>query len=432
MLPAMQTRTATDTAWFTDARLGLFVHWGIYSLAARHEWVMTREKITNEDYRPYFDHFDPDLYDPRQWARDARAAGMQYAVITTKHHDGFCLFDSALTDYKATNTPGGRDLIRPFVEACRAEGLRVGFYYSLIDWHHPEFPVDGHHPRRDDLPFREAEAGRDMAKYRAYLHGQVRELLTNYGQIDVLWLDFSYSWRDWGWSKGKGADDWGAHELLEMVRDLQPNVLVNNRSEVRQDFFTPEQYQPRAWMHVDGAPVMWEACQTLNGSWGYDRDNLDWKSPGMLIRMLVDGVSKGGNLLLNVGPTARGEFDPRARATLAAVGSWMHHHARAVRGCTQAPADLPAPPDCRYTWNPKTGRLYVHLFAWPFRHLFLDGLAGKVAYAQFLHDGSEVRLGEYEDAGHYPTVRADAAVLAIPVQPPVGVEVPVLEVFLRG
>ena len=152
MLPAMQTRTATDTAWFTDARLGLFVHWGIYSLAARHEWVMTREKITNEDYRPYVDHFDPDLYDPRQWARDARAAGMQYAVITTKHHDGFCLFDSALTDYKATNTPGGRDLIRPFVEACRAEGLRIGFYYSLIDWHHPEFPVDGHHPRRDDLP----------------------------------------------------------------------------------------------------------------------------------------------------------------------------------------------------------------------------------------------------------------------------------------
>ena len=197
-----------------------------------------------------------------------------------------------------------------------------------------------------DLPFREAESGRDMAKYRAYLHGQVRELLTNYGQIDVLWLDFSYSWRDWGWSKGKGADDWGAHELLEMVRDLQPNVLVNNRSEVRQDFFTPEQYQPRAWMHVDGAPVMWEACQTLNGSWGYDRDNLDWKSPGMLIRMLADGVSKGGNLLLNVGPTARGEFDPRARATLAAVGSWMHHHARAIRGCTQAPADLPAPPDC--------------------------------------------------------------------------------------
>lgn len=428
---ARMTRTATDPSWFTRSRLGLFVHWGIYSLAARHEWVKTRERITEADYQPYFDHFDPDLYDPRQWARDAKAAGMEYAVITTKHHDGFCLFETDLTHYKAPNTPAGRDLIRPFVEACRAEGMKIGFYYSLIDWHHPDYTIDGHHPLRDDMEARALDHERDMSRYRDYLHGQVRELMTNYGQIDVLWLDFSYSWRDWGWSKGKGKDDWDAERLLDMVRDLHPNILVNNRSEVPQDFHTPEQYQPRAWMHVDGKPVMWEACQTLNGSWGYDRDNLDWKSPGLLIRMLVDGVSKGGNLLLNVGPTARGEFDPRARATLASIGSWMHHHSRSIRGCTQAPEEFVTPPDCRYTWNPETGRLYVHLFAWPFRHLFLDGLGDRVAYAQFLHDGSEVRRTEYEDAGHFPTARADAAVLALPIQPPAGVEVPVIEVFLH-
>ena len=148
------TRTATDPSWFTRSRLGLFVHWGIYSLAARHEWVKTRERITETDYQPYFDHFDPDLYDPRQWARDAKAAGMEYAVITTKHHDGFCLFETDLTHYKAPNTPAGRDLIRPFVDACRAEGLKIGFYYSLIDWHHPDYTIDGHHPRRDDMEAR--------------------------------------------------------------------------------------------------------------------------------------------------------------------------------------------------------------------------------------------------------------------------------------
>jgi alpha-L-fucosidase len=421
--------TPGQTAWFVHDRFGLFVHWGIYSLPARHEWVKSREQIADADYQRYFEHFDPDLYDPVRWARAAKAAGMKYAVITSKHHDGFCLFDSQLTDYKAPNTPARRDLLRPFVEAFRAEGLKVGFYYSLIDWHHPEFPVDGLHPQRDDLAFREASRGRDMRAYVAYLHGQVREILTLYGKIDVLWLDFSYSDRDWGWSRGKGKDDWQSESLIRMIREIQPDILINNRSEVEQDFHTPEQFQPRGWLHVGGRPVVWEACQTLNGSWGYDRDNLDWKSPTLLVQMLIDGVSKGGNLLLNVGPTARGEFDPRALATLEAIGGWTRLHGRSIYGCTQA--EQAPPPDGRYTYDPTTNRLYLHLFAWPFKHVHLDGLAGKVAYAQLLHDGSEVRAFEFTQHHRYPTSDAGSLTLELPVQRP-DVLVPVVELFLRA
>jgi alpha-L-fucosidase len=421
-------QTPGQTEWFVRDRFGLFVHWGIYALPARHEWVKNREQIADADYQKYFEHFDPDLYDPAAWARAARQAGMRYAVLTSKHHDGFCLFDSALTDYKATRTPAGRDLLGPFVEAFRAEGLKVGFYYSLIDWHHPAFPVDGLHPQRDDLAYREANAGRDVREYADYLLGQVRELMTRYGKIDILWLDFSYSDRDWGWSKGKGKADWQSERLIAAIRELQPDILINNRSEVEQDFHTPEQFQPRAWLHVDGRPVIWEACQTLNGSWGYDRDNLDWKSPQLLVQMLVDGVSKGGNLLLNVGPTGRGEFDPRALRTLAAIGEWTRVNGRSVYGCTRA--GLTPPPDGRYTYNPETRRLYLHLFAWPFKHVHLDGLAGRVAYAQLLHDASEVRSFDFAQHHRYPTAGQDTLTLELPVQRP-DTLVPVVELFLR-
>src|SRR5262245_30226107 len=311
--------TVGDSAWFIQARFGLFVHWGIYALPARHEWVKSRERLDDAHYDRYFRRFDPDLYDPAGWAEDAWNAGMRYAVVTTKHHDGFCLWDSRLTDYKATNTPAGRDLLKGFVDAFRARGLRIGFYHSLIDWHHPDFPVDVFHPQRDDSAARDESKRREIGRYAEYLHGQVRELLTGYGEIDVLWLDFSYPDRSYDGLPGKGHNDWRAEELVRTVRELQPGILIDNRADVPGDFHTPEQYQPRGWVEVDGRRVVWEACQTLNGSWGYDRDNLDWKSPDLLVRMLVDSVSKGGNLLLNVGPTARGAFDPRARATLAAI-----------------------------------------------------------------------------------------------------------------
>lgn len=418
-------------SWFVRDRFGLFIHWGIYALPARHEWVKNRERIPDEAYQRYFDHFDPDRYDPNQWAQAAKQAGMRYAVITTKHHDGFCLWDTALSDYNATKTPAGRDLLREWIDAFRVAGLKVGFYHSLIDWHHPEFPVDGLHPQRDDLEFRNRNQRRNMTTYAAYLHGQVRELLTNYGKIDVLWLDFSYSQRDFGWSKGKGKDDWQSEALVTMVRELQPHILVNNRSEIQGDFQTPEQVQPRGWVDVDGKRVTWEACQTLNGSWGYDRDNLDWKSPDLLVRMLIDTVSKGGNLLLNVGPTARGEFDPRALATLSSIGAWMRPHGRAIYGATQSAFN--APPDCRFTQ--RGDRLYLHVFAWPFKHLHLDGFAGKVAYAQLLHDGSEIALHEFGSrVGSHTSVRdagAGTLTLELPVQRP-DVHVPVIELFLHS
>ncbi len=198
------TPTAGDTSWFTHDRFGMFIHWGTYTLAARHEWVKQRERIRDEDYQKYFDHFDPDLYDPKVWAQEAANAGMKYFVITTKHHEGFCLWDSALTDYKATKTPCGKDLLHPMVDAFRAQDLKVGFYHSVIDWHHPEFTVDPIHPMRDDLEYREAHQDRDIRKYAEYLHGQTRELLTQFGKISVLWYDFSYAGRPYPVGPGQG------------------------------------------------------------------------------------------------------------------------------------------------------------------------------------------------------------------------------------
>jgi len=174
--------------WRTDARFGLFIHWGIYALPSRHEWVKKRERISDADYQKYFDNFNPDLYNPQEWARKAKEAGMKYAVITTKHHDGFCLFDSKFTDYKSINTPYGKDIIREWVDAFRSEGLGVGFYYSLIDWHHPHYTIDKMHPQsaNNQEEYDQLNKGRDMTVYRQYLKDQVREILTNYGKIDIF------------------------------------------------------------------------------------------------------------------------------------------------------------------------------------------------------------------------------------------------------
>ena len=432
--------TPGDTAWFTRDRFGMFIHWGLYALPARHEWVKTRERMTDADYDRYFRRFDPDLFDPRDWARQAKAAGMRYAVLTAKHHEGFCLFDSQYTDYKATNTPAGRDLVREFADAFRAEGLRVGFYYSLLDWHHPDFTIDVHHPRRDDPDARAQNEGRSMARYCEYVRNQVRELLTGYGKIDVLWFDFSYPEQcgtgDKAWMKGKGAEDWEAEKLIALARSLQPRILIDNRTGIEQDIWTPEQYQLGDWLrHPEtGERLVWEACQTFSGSWGYYRDETSWKSPGQLIRMLVNTVSAGGNLLMNVGPTARGCFDRRACKALTVFADWMKYNSRSIYGCTMAEPDLLAacPRDCRMTQSQDGTRLYLHLFAYPFAHLELRGLAGRVEYAQFLADGSELRFTEGR-AEHFSLGAAegeDLLVIELPVQKPDG-EVPVIELFLR-
>ena len=424
-------KAAGDASWFVHDRFGMFIHWGLYALPARHEWVRNREKISNEDYEKYFERFDPDLYDPKAWARAAKAAGIKYFVITTKHHEGFCLWDTQQTDYKVTNTPYGKDLIGPMVDAFRAEGLRVGYYYSLIDWHHPDFPVDRLHPMRDDQAFREANKDRDVRKYAAYMRAQLRELMTQFGQIDYLFLDFSYPGED-----GKGRGDWQSEDLIKMIRELQPKILIDDRADLMEydwgwDVKTPEQFMVREWVKVNGQRVVWETCQTFSGSWGYHRDEASWKSDGQLVRMLVDTASKGGNLLLNVGPTARGEFDVRALDRLAGMGAWMASHGRSIYGCTQAPAAFGAPQDCRLTYNPETKRLYVHVFAWPFRHLHLDGFAGKVKYAQLLNDGSQVDLVQRAPhESHVESVSGETLTLALPVHQPDAV-VPVIELFLK-
>ena len=433
--PESEAERAARMKWWTEARFGLFIHWGLYALPARHEWVKSREKMTDEAYAKYFDHFDPDLYDPRAWARAAREAGMKYFVVTTKHHDGFCLWDSELTDYKVTNTPCGRDLIGPLVEAMRAEGLRVGFYHSLLDWHHPEYTVDAHHPRRDDKAFVEKARGRDLTKYAAYLHGQVRELLTGFGRIDTLFMDYSFPGPG-----GKGRREWRSEELIRMIRELQPGLIVNDRLDLLDvpggwDYRTPEQFMPREWVKVDGKPVPWETCQTFSGSWGYHRDESSWKSVRQLVVMLIETVSKGGNLLLNVGPTARGEFDDRALDRLRGIGRWMARNSRSIYGCTQAPAEFGKPAGALLTYHPGTGRLYVHVLEWPLGVLALDGLAGRVEYAQLLHDGSEVAFTEKGGStGFLPGERGregeNTLTLRLPVVKP-DVEVPVVELYLK-
>lgn len=429
----MDQGTTTTTDWLKEDRFGLFIHWGIYAVPARGEWVKHHERLTDSDYEPYFRHFDPDLYDPEAWAREAAAAGMRYVVVTTKHHDGFCLWDSALTDYKATNTPARRDLLAPLVDAFRRHGLKIGFYHSLLDWHHPDFPVDGFHPQRDDADFKRHNASRDIARYRAYLLGQVRELLTGYGRVDYIFFDFSYGPRQhpeiWG---GKGREDWGSDELLAMTRHLQPGIVVNDRLDLPGDVTTPEQYQPAGPMALAGGQTLWEANQTLNGTWGYHRDNYDWKPSDMLVQMLVDGVSKDGNLLLNVGPTARGEFDDHALRLLRDIGQWMRRHNQSVYGC--GPAPFVPPPDCRYT--AKGDRIFLHIFCWPFGHLHLPGLGnGRVEFARFVHDASEVKRNEIDPAQTPNTIRMGGLppgtlTLELPVHRP-DVLVPVIELLLR-
>ncbi len=431
-------KTPGDTAWFTHDRFGMFIHWGLYAMPARHEWIKNIECIPEDHYQLYFDHFNPDLYDPREWARQAKAAGMKYAVFTTKHHEGFCMFDSQYTDYKCTNTMAGRDLVREYVDAFRAEGLRIGFYYSLIDWHHPHFPIDQIHPRRWDKDACEQNQGRDVRIYAEYMRNQVTELLTNYGKIDILWFDFSYK-KDPKypeWMKGKGKEDWESEKLIALARSLQPDIIIDNRADIEQDLWTPEQFQPTEWVrHKEtGELVVWEACQTFSGSWGYHRDESTWKSPEMLIRMLINTVSLGGNLLMNVGPTARGYLDYRAEAALKTFGDWMKYNSRSIYGCTMAEPEFTAPDDCRLTQSVDGKRLYIHIYAYPFRHLKVKGLTGKIKYAQFLHDASELRYTENEmghQAGDSQPDSNDGLVIfeLPPVKP--HTMIPVIEVFLK-
>lgn len=419
-------------AWWTHDRFGMFIHFGLYSLAARHEWVKSLEQMDNAAYEKYFNLFDPDRLDAKAWVRQAKQAGMKYVVLTTKHHEGFCLFDSKLTDYKITNTKYGKDLVREFADACRQEGLRVGFYYSLPDWHHDDFPVDRYHPQRPvkcgpwdpegkqgpDGPWDEINRNRSMAKYREYLYGQITEILTNYGKVDLLWLDFTMTG-----VRTKHPEDWQAEKLLALIRRLQPQIIVNDRLGLGLttidgwDFVTPEQRIPEPGeMFRFGKPVAWEACQTFSGSWGYHRDESSWKTSKECIGLLIRAVSGGGNLIMNVGPTGRGNFDRRAEERLSDYARWMKDHSRSVYGCTAAPPGFDAPDGTVLTYNPECRRLYLHLLGNSASQRLKIGFAEKVFYAQFLNDASELLI-------------RDGALLLPEALP--DVEVPVVELYLR-
>ena len=390
-------KTIGNTDWFVHDRFGMFIHFGIYALPARHEWIKTREFISEEKYQKYFDHFDPDMLDAKQWAKAAKDAGMKYAVITTKHHDGFCLFDTKYTDYNVMNTPYGKDIIKEYVEAFRAEGLKIGFYYSLIDWHHPDFPIDKHHPRRNDADAEELDRGRDMKKYTEYMRNQVTELMTNYGKIDIMWFDFSYppmenapEWMQFG--GGKGKEEWEAEKLIALTRSYNPDIIINNRTQIPQDIITPEQYNYANFEPPveNGEYLTWETCHTFSGSWGYSREESSWKTPKMLIDILVRTVAQGGNLIMNVGPTARGYFDDRSERSLAVYADWMKYNSRSIYGCTKADPEFKAPYGTVLTQSEDGKRLYVHLIDYPFNRLNLDIDINRIEYMQLLKDGSEL------------------------------------------
>lgn len=385
------------TEWFLHDRFGMFIHWGLYAIPARGEWVRSVERISNEDYQKYFDEFDPVDYNPKEWAKAAKQAGMKYAVLTAKHHDGFCLFDSKLTEYKSTNTKAGRDLVAEFLEAFRAEDIKVGLYFSLIDWYHDDYPAFGDriHPMRDNEAYKRDP--QTFSRYLTYMHGQVRELLTNYGKLDIMWFDFSYD--------NMRSDMWKAEELMETIRSLQPHIIIDNRLEgsghqggsiytdnpttYAGDFASPEQIiPPGGVIGHNGEPIPWEACVTLNNNWGYAAMDHTYKSASTIIRKLTECVSKNGNLLLNVGPDAKGNIPPETLRILEEVGEWMSKNGDSIYGCKAAP--YTKPDWGRYTQ--KDGKLYAHVMEESIGPVSLVGLAGKVKAARLLADGSELFL----------------------------------------
>lgn len=419
-----------DPSWFNKDRYGLFIHFGLYSVAGRHEWLMTTEKIDPTSYYKYFEHFNPELLDFKKIAESAQKAGIKYAVLTAKHHEGFCLFDTQYSDFKVTNTQYKKDIIEEFVEAFKAEGIKIGFYYSLIDWHHDQFTIDGLHPQRDNLKARDTNKNRNMKDYLDYMGNQLSELLTNYGKIHYLFFDFSYGHQDYGWSKGKGRDDWEGQRILDHVRTLQPDILVNDRLDLPVGITTPEQYQPEDGMTRDGNPLLWEVCMAMKETWGYDRDATQWKSSEVLLKSLIHTVSTNGNFLLNIGPNGKGELDQREADRLSDIGDWLRLNGRSIYQAGSS--KFAAPVETRYTQNGK--RLYLHLFSWPLRHLHLKELSGKVEYIQFLHDHSEVKWRGFDPKEVITTtetrINKNNILLELPLNKPDQI-VPVIEIVLK-
>jgi len=352
--------------WWLDARFGMFIHWGVYAIPARGEWVMYQEHIPHAEYAPLAAQFNPRHYDPDAWVRLARDAGMRYMVLTSRHHDGFSLFDSAVSDFTAAKTAAGRDLLREYVEACHRGGMPVGFYYSLLDWRYPAY-FSG--PQRDPAGWSELVN---------YVHAQVRELCTNYGKLDILWYDG-------GWPYS--AEDWRSQELNAMVRELQPGIIINNRSQLPEDYDTPEQH-----ITPSEAGRPWEACLTLNGSWGYNEADTEWKTPKQVVESLARCASGGGNLLLNIGPMADGTVPADSERILRQVGQWLNVNGASVYGTDRSPYFTSTG-----MTTVKGSTVFVHVLRWPGRQLTVPRVLNRVRSAHMLASGQPVSFSQHGD-----------------------------------
>ncbi len=366
---AMQEEARRDLEqrieWWNEARFGMFIHWGLYAIPAGRwngeeiggigEWIQNSARIRVADYEPLKKQFNPVKFNAEQWAAIAKDAGMKYLVITSKHHDGFCLFDSQHTDWDIAGTPFRRDILKELSNAVRAAGLRMCFYHSIMDWHHPDYL-----PRRDFDPRPDRIA--DFPRYVKHLKSQLRELVVGYGPLGVLWFDGEW---EATWNHELGMD------LYDHVRSLQPDILINNRvdkgregmagltakGDFRGDFGTPEQEVP-----ATGMPgVCWESCMTMNDTWGYKASDHNWKSATQLVQTLCDTASKGGNFLLNVGPTAEGLIPEPSVERLSEMGEWLRINGECIYGTSAGP--FPSLKWGRCTQKP--GRLYLMVFDWP-------------------------------------------------------------------
>ena len=345
--------------WWHDAKFGMFIHWGTYSVYGRHEWALENEAIPASEYEQLAKAFEPKRDAARDWARLARRAGQKYVVMTTKHHEGFCLFDTKTTGYCAPRQGPGRDLVREYVNALRAEGLRIGFYFSLMDWHHP----DGARAAQDDAARR---------RLVDYTHAQIRELMTNYGKIDILWYDVSWP---------LDAAGWESERMNRMVFSLQPDIIVNNRNRLDGDFTTPEQ-------RIEAATTgrAWEACMTMNGSWGYQAADDDWKTSKQIVRNLVACSRDGGNYLLNIGPRGDGSVPDESVRILESVGRWLSKNGQAIYA-----TDPCQPRRSNYaSFTRKGNTLYMHVHFWPGDRLVVSGLLVPVTSVRLLATGTPV------------------------------------------
>jgi alpha-L-fucosidase len=372
MAAKRQTAEEKDRArrmqWWHEARFGMFIHWGLYSQLGRHEWVMNRERIPLAEYEVLADTWKVKPRPAREWARLASKAGMKYLVMTTKHHEGFCLWDTQMTDYNAARRGPRRDLVREHVEACREFGLKVGFYYSLMDWHH-----------RDGARCAKNEAAR--RRFVDFTHGCVRELVSNYGKIDILWYDVSWPL--------PSPEAWESRKMNRMVRRLQPDIIINNRSQLPEDFGTPEEH-----IRAEEAGRAWEACMTFNGSWGYlpHAPAEDWHSTRKVVAMLQQVTSGGGNLLLNIGPAPDGSVPPEATESLAPVGKWLEKYGEAVYGQVDRAAGLEWGPLGQ--WTRKGRYAYFWCNRWPGSEIVLGGFRTKLKKAILLPEGRAVRFSQ--------------------------------------